>query len=147
MAKYKATGCARFFMFLVVFLPIAYFGSQYLMESGKIDGIRDKIESITKDEGKSSTTTTVTTDGVSAEVEAKLKQLVNKVKEQELTIEKQRRTIADQRKQIQQLQNIRTTNTTNSRPPAQTEPAQKPSKNGTSLEELLKEADNVIKKN
>ena len=27
--RYKLTGCARFFIFLIVFVPIAYFGLQF----------------------------------------------------------------------------------------------------------------------
>ena len=42
--KYKMTGCARFLIFLVILVPVAYFGSKYLRDSGTWDKIKDKVE-------------------------------------------------------------------------------------------------------
>lgn len=43
-AKYKMTGCARMALFLVVLLPIAYFGAKYLQNSGTWGKVQDKLE-------------------------------------------------------------------------------------------------------
>ena len=42
--KYKATGCSRFFFFLIIFVPVVYFGLKYLNDNGQLDTIREKIE-------------------------------------------------------------------------------------------------------
>lgn len=42
--KYKMTGCARFLIFLIILIPVAYFGSKYLRDSGTWDKIKDKVE-------------------------------------------------------------------------------------------------------
>lgn len=44
MSKYKMTGCARFLIFLVIFIPIAYFGASYLRTSGLWDKFAGKVE-------------------------------------------------------------------------------------------------------
>lgn len=41
--KYKATGCARIGLFLLILLPIAYFGAQYLKNNGVLDSVKEKV--------------------------------------------------------------------------------------------------------
>jgi chromosome segregation ATPase len=149
MSKYKATGCARFFFFLVVFVPIAYFGAQYLMNSGKWDQIRDKIENVTEDKNsveKAIDEKNSDLDINTSAIEERLTQLLDKIKRQDQLIKDQGETIHKQNVLIDQLKQqlgqpqapAESTTTPNSSP--QTE-------QGTSLEDLLKEADKALKKN
>jgi cell division protein FtsB len=39
--KYKVTGCARFFLFLVIFLPIVFFGAAYIRGENGVQIIKD----------------------------------------------------------------------------------------------------------
>ena len=39
--KYKVTGCARFFVFLIIFLPIVYFGAAYLRGEDGMQKLKD----------------------------------------------------------------------------------------------------------
>lgn len=148
MAKYKSTGCARFFFFLIIFVPIAYFGAEYLMKSGKWDDIRDKLENVTENDDKNSVEKAIekkssSEEVNSSEVQKKLEQLLNKINEQQKQIDAQEETIHKQNILIdlmkQQLEGkVSPTNT----------PTEKPKDDGsTSLEDLLKEADKALKKN
>ncbi len=143
MAKYKATGCTRFLLFILIFAPIAYFGSQYLMNSGKWDDIRSKVENVSNDknsveraiESKEQSTT-------NSQVQKKLEQLLDKIDEQEKIIGTQEEMLKKQNALIEQLKQQLQSNTSK----VQVEQPV-PSSNGTSLEELLKEADKALKKN
>lgn len=152
MSKYKATGCARFFIFLVIFIPVAYFGAQYLMNSGQWDQIRDKIESVTESDDKNSVERAIekkspNTDGINTSaIEERIEQLLHKIDEQDALIKKQGETIHRQNVLIdqykQQLEQKATVPTSES-----TESAPTKTKEGSSLEDLLKEADKALKKN
>ena len=39
--KYKVTGCARFFLFLVIFIPIVFFGAAYIRGENGVQIIKD----------------------------------------------------------------------------------------------------------
>jgi len=41
MKKYKMTGCARFFIFLLIFLPAIYFGASYYKGEDGLQNIKD----------------------------------------------------------------------------------------------------------
>jgi cell division protein FtsB len=41
MKKYKMTGCARFFLFLIIFLPAVYFGVSYFNGEDGLQNIKD----------------------------------------------------------------------------------------------------------
>jgi len=152
MSKYKATGCARFFIFLVIFIPIAYFGAQYLMDSGQWDQIRDKIENVTESDDKNSVERAIekkstNTDGINTSaIEERIEQLLNKIDEQDALIKKQGETIHRQnvlidqyKQQIEQKATVPANQSTESTPTK--------TNDGSSLEDLLKEADKALKKN
>ena len=87
MAKYKATGCARFLFFLIIFVPIAYFGSKYLMDSGKWDDIKGKIENVGSNDQSNGIDSPSTfdyndSDHADTELNRKFDQLIEKVNEQ-----------------------------------------------------------------
>jgi TolA-binding protein len=153
MAKYKSTGCARFFFFLVIFVPIAYFGAQYLMESGKWDDIRDKLENVADKDDKNSVEKAIEkkpnlNEMNSTEVQQKLQQLLDKINEQAKQIETQEETIHKQNILIDQLkQQLQiTSSNTDTKSSGGSTNSNSDSK-GTSLEDLLKEADKALKKN
>ena|SRR5687767_10425838 len=39
--RYKTTGCARFFVFLIIFLPVVYFGAAYLRGEDGMQKLKD----------------------------------------------------------------------------------------------------------
>jgi len=39
--KYKMTGCARFFIFLIIFIPAVYFGAAYFRGENGVQIIKD----------------------------------------------------------------------------------------------------------
>jgi hypothetical protein len=44
--KYKGTGCARFFVILLILIPTAYFGAKMIRGGEGIPAVEDFIESI-----------------------------------------------------------------------------------------------------
>lgn len=52
--KYKLTGCARFLIFLVIFVPIVYFGVTFFRGENPIEPIKNAIP---ENWGKDKTTT------------------------------------------------------------------------------------------
>ncbi len=151
MAKYKATGCARFLMFFIIFVPIAYFGSKYLMDSGKWDDIKGKLEEVSSSDDNSGADSPSTfdyggSDNVESDLDEKFDQLIEKVNEQADKISEQEETIHRQNVLIDQLKRQleqRTTTPSNNNNHRST--PQQNDKNKTSLEELLKEADRALK--
>lgn len=52
--KYKVTGCARFFIFLIIFVPAVFFGAAFLRGENGVQIIKDFYHSVF---GGSSTST------------------------------------------------------------------------------------------
>lgn len=44
--KYKVTGCARFFVFFILFIPIVFFGAAYLRGENGVQIIKDYYHKI-----------------------------------------------------------------------------------------------------
>ena len=150
-AKYKMTGCARFLIFLVILIPIAYFGSKYLRDSGTWDKIKDKVE----DRDRSSVERTLdqkreqldpaTLQDLDAD--ERYGRLRRAYEEQENVIRQQEQTIAQLKKEIEDLKSQSAT-ISNDRatipPPRRDEPSSSSgtTQDGTpSLDDLLREAD------
>lgn len=138
-------------IFLLFFIPIAYFGSQYLMESGQWSNITDRIENIGVPSTDDTDTKAETNNYNRSDIEKKLEQLLQKIEEQNTTIKEQEITIHKQNVLIDQLRQ----QLNGQHPPSSTgetsiEQQSVPINNSddsTPLEELLKEADKVIKDN
>jgi len=69
--KYKLTGCAKFFIFLVIAAPLAYIGASYYNGQDPIGEIKEFVQSFTKNEAEGDdnvpvTETTETTESQSA---------------------------------------------------------------------------------
>ena len=149
MAKYKMTGCARFFLFLIILGPIAYFGSKFLLDNGHLDNLKDKIEQ--RDTGS-----TVDPSPEAATIEPyneDHRRLQNRFDElrkgyldQEAKIREQSSIIASQKQEIENLKasvnNGSTSNPNNNRTNTGSNEASTPSSSGSSsLDDLLREAD------
>ena len=90
--KYKMTGCARFLIFLVVFLPLVYFGVTYFRGENPIEPIKHVIpESWVKEKSNSSGTISeyailngkiTTLEQANEELRSDIKDLKKMVKEQ-----------------------------------------------------------------
>ncbi len=150
--KYKMTGCARFFIFLVFIVPIAYFGAQYLMDNGIIDTAKEKIgeaRSVNKPETKTEASTGLGAEQTSrtdlSEVQNKLEQLIkvvdlqkDKINDLELSLKDKDGLILRLQKELDQ----RVNNT-----PSSSETNSQGNSNNQTIQELLKEADRALKKN
>ena len=53
--KYKVTGCARFFLFLVIFIPVVFFGAAYFRGENGMQIIKDFYHQVIGGEKKSPT--------------------------------------------------------------------------------------------
>ncbi len=157
--KYKMTGCARFAIFLVILLPIAYFGAKYLRESGTWDKIKDKVENTESNSVEKSIESKrekidippVTESITGAADQDQFDRLRAAYEEQELIIARQDQTIKDL-----QLKNEALSKRLNEAPaaiPPVTTPSTRtnnqPSSTGTtsgapSLDDLLREADSNL---
>jgi uncharacterized coiled-coil protein SlyX len=157
--RYKMTGCARFFIFLLFIIPIAYFGAKYLDDSGYGSVIKDKFEEISNHNNKDMDTETMDpdvivnnnsaddiTDSNRSKLESKLEQLIRMVDLQKQKIDELELSSAEKDALITKLQNQIKQLGVQSEAPQTTDPAQ-PKAPGTSLEELLKEADKALKNN
>ena len=149
MAKYKTTGCARFLIFMVILIPIAYFGAQYLSESGKMDDIRAKVENMTNKESSDSEISSedIIGSGIdNTEIKSRIEDLLDKIKVQQAIIEDRDETIAKQKEVIDKLLQERAQVQSNTGADQNTQPTSS-SDGQPTLEDLLKEADKAIKNN
>ncbi len=94
--KYKVTGCARFFLFLVLFIPAVFFGAAYFRGENGVEIIKDFYHSIvgggsTHEEAKDKAE-----DKAKAEDEAK-----DEAKDKE--IERLKKELGEKDKEIEQL--------------------------------------------
>lgn len=155
MAKYKMTGCARFFIFLIIFLPLAYFGAQYLMDTGKLDGLKDKIENVGSSNSVERAINNKSGSGDISKLEKDLEKITAAYREQQSIIEEQQATINRQIDEIERLKKqggtTNTSSNTNNGSPATTTNTSPPTTTAStrttgsqSLDELLKEADDVL---
>lgn len=151
--RYKATGCTRFFVFLIIIVPIAYFGSKYLMDKGIIDNLREKVETMQNEhsdlnegsEKSESTSTDTEEQEIPANVEAlrtRLSELIRTVTDLRTELEEKNKIIEEKNGLIEKLTNQLKDG---SYAPIETNKTEPESNN--SLEELLKEADKALKKN
>ncbi|MEL6389128.1 MAG: hypothetical protein AAFQ02_03135 [Bacteroidota bacterium] len=148
--KYKMTGCARFFFFLIILIPIAYFGSKYLMESGTWDEVRETVGIEKSDDRSESNPLSYENDTDTRRLERKLQQLIETIREQQTTIDQQQKTLNDQQDLIVQLKRrlgeSTASPTQTQASPESNQPRETPD-SGESLEELLKEADRAMRNN
>lgn len=151
--KYKMTGCARFIIFLIILIPIAYFGSKYLRESGTWDKIKDKVE---QNEGNS-VDRTIQEKRDRIEKPADNSDLQNDFSRLREAYEEQEELLAEQEQTIKNLQdendalklrlNEAPASTSSTRPttiPTRTEPANNNNSGTPSLDDLLREADSNL---
>ncbi|GLR19221.1 hypothetical protein [Portibacter lacus] len=96
--KYKMTGCARFFIFLLIFTPLVLIGVSYYNGNNPINQIKELLN-IESDSNNNTTTKTIetkdrdnTSSGVSSEGILKS------------TIETQRNTIEELKKEVKDLE-------------------------------------------
>lgn len=149
MAKYKMTGCARFFLFLIILGPIAYFGSKFLLDNGHLDNIKDKIEQ--RDTGnKVETSTETLTIEPSNDDHRRLQNRFDELKkgylEQEAKIKELSNIVTSQKEEIENLKsnaNIGSTSNSSNTPvnTGSTDNSNSSSTGSSSLDDLLREAD------
>ncbi len=150
-AKYKMTGCARFLIFLIILVPIAYFGSKYLRDSGTWDKIRDKVENNDKNsvertiEARNERIEPTSAEDITAD--ERYGRLRRAYDEQEEIIKKQERTILELQAEIDRLKANQGTQSDqiNIPPASQDEPTPTTSSSDApSLDDLLREADSNL---
>jgi TolA-binding protein len=90
--KYKVTGCARFFLFFLFFVPAVFFGAAYMRGENGVQIIKDFYHSIVGGVSSPSTDTKDLNDADDLqkqlnEANEKIEDLEKKVEEQEKEIE------------------------------------------------------------
>ena len=96
--KYKVTGCARFFFFLVIFIPAVFFGAAFLRGESGVQIIKDFYHSIVggssssgKAEGETKAEETYKVEDLKEELkkaEDEIESLKKEIKEKDQEIEK-----------------------------------------------------------
>jgi len=82
--RYKSTGCFRFFIFFIIFLPIVFFGAAYIRGENGVKIIKDFYHSVVgESDSKSSTQDTYDPNERIKELEKELKEANDKIKELE----------------------------------------------------------------
>ncbi len=85
--KYKMTGCARFFLFMIIFIPAVFFGAAYFRGEDGVQVIKDFWRNTF---GGSTTTTTSTEPSgdtyVIESLEDELKKAKEEIRELKVTI-------------------------------------------------------------
>ena len=81
--KYKVTGCARFFVFLIIFVPAVFFGAAYFRGENGVQIIKDFYHSIVgeKAEAKAEAKETYDVDDLKEELR-KAEEEIDKLKEE-----------------------------------------------------------------
>jgi hypothetical protein len=98
--KYKVTGCARFFLFFIIFVPIVFFGAAYFRGENGVEIIKDNYHKIFG--GKESASVPSGKGAETYPVEELQKQL--KVANEK--IEKLEQRVEEQEKEIEKLKGV-----------------------------------------
>lgn len=93
--KYKVTGCARFFVFLIIFVPIVYFGAAYLRGENGMQMLKEFFNGITGKEN-------VNDNSVDRDT-YRIDDLQKELREAKEEIRELKAIIKDQEKEIKQL--------------------------------------------
>ena len=82
--KYKVTGCARFFVFFIIFIPLVFFGAAYLRGENGVQIIKDYYHKIIgKDDHAGSKQDTYDPQARIRELEKELSEANEKIRELE----------------------------------------------------------------
>jgi cell division protein FtsB len=95
--KYKMTGCARFFIVLIILAPLAYLGAAYYNGENGIENIKNLL-GINKETSSSSTSDTYQNTS---------KDLQKRVDELETENRKLRREVKEKEAEIKALKNMK----------------------------------------
>lgn len=98
--KHKVTGCARFIIFFIIFIPLVYFGAAYFRGE---DGMQELKNFYYKIIGKTPTTSTTHDDPTTYKIED-LQEELNKAK---VEIRELKETIKQKDKEIEALKSGR----------------------------------------
>ncbi len=146
-SKYQMTGCARFFIFMLFIIPVAYFGAQYMRDNGLLDKVKETYEEISKDSDHSPSTAdpspnpSVKQDFDVDEYQRKLEQLLRAMELQKERINELEISNTDKDALISKLQEE--LNKYGALPPSDESTQETRQK---SIQDLLKEADKALKK-
>ncbi len=94
--KYKATGCARLFLVLLILLPLAYFGAKTIGGGEGIPVVDDFIESIFKKKEVNDTKSTPPTRIVTSQSE------IDRIRKDNLLLQ---RHVSELEEEIEELKN------------------------------------------
>ena len=82
--KYKVTGCARFFVFFIIFIPLVFFGAAYLRGENGVTILKEYYHKMVgKSDSKSTPAETYNADARIRELEKELKQANDRIHELE----------------------------------------------------------------
>ena len=139
MSKLKLTGFGRFAIFLLIAIPVVYFGMQYLQNSGTLDKIKEKVERPEAPEPETGSDILNEIDNQDVDRQAQ--------QQQAEIIAEQQRKIKELERQNQDLRKAEETEPSSSLPPLrehqvpQTNPSTNNNNGTLSLNDLVREAE------
>jgi len=87
--KYKATGCFRFFVFFIIFIPVVFFGAAFIRGENGVTIIKDYYHKLAgKSATKSTPPDTYNADARIRELEKELKEANERIRELEEELSK-----------------------------------------------------------
>jgi predicted RNase H-like nuclease (RuvC/YqgF family) len=98
--KYKVTGCARFFFFLIIFIPAIFFGAAFLRGENGVQIIKDFYHNIVEGGDKAGSKTEEKTEAQDTYKVEDLKEELQKAEDEIASLKKE---IEAKDKQIEKL--------------------------------------------
>ena len=94
-SKYKTTGCFKFLIFLLFFVPIAYFGASYYHGVDGIQQIKEIIGMETSEGDQTEKAEKAKSETYNMDAQEKIKELENKIKDLEAELYRKNQEIQD----------------------------------------------------
>lgn len=95
--RYKTTGCARFFIFFLIFLPIVYFGAAFLRGENGVEELKKMFNKVTGKE------TTATPEKENSNTTYTIEELEQELEEARKEIRELKETIREKDREIENL--------------------------------------------
>lgn len=98
--RYKVTGCARFFLFLILFVPAVFFGAAYIRGENGVQLLKDFYHSLVGRDTSSDADRENTSDTMS------VKELEKKLNEARQEIRDLKRQLEEKEDEIERLKSL-----------------------------------------
>lgn len=101
--RYKVTGCARFFIFFIIFIPVVYFGAAYLRGEDGMQELKNLYYKVSGKPTGSSTTSGDKSSGRDSGSTYSVEDLQRQLNDAKIEIRELKQIIKEKDKEIQSL--------------------------------------------